>query len=253
MPEGSVRGSGAYPCDKVVTQGGLRITTTVDMGLQDIGQRIVQETIAANEERYQGHNGSLVSMRPGTGEILAYVGSRDFNNPDISGQVDIASSLQSHGSTMKVLTYLTGFEQGWAPSTYIKDEPLFLQTASGQHQVNNWNFAHKGNITVRTALSESINTAAVRAVMDVGIDEMRALAHKVGITDLNQSDCGPTITLGSCEVELLDMVFAYATIDNNGVMKGRPTSEDLPEGYRELDPVSVLKIEDGNGNILYQY
>jgi membrane peptidoglycan carboxypeptidase len=241
------------PCDKAVTQGGLRITTTLDLGMQDIGQRIVSETIAANEERYGGHNGSLVAMRPGTGEILTYVGSRDFNNQEISGQVDIATSLQSHGSTMKVLTYLTGFEQGWVPSTYIKDEPLFLQTGSGQHQVNNWNFAHQGNITVRKALAESVNTSAVRAVMDVGIDEMRGVAHRLGITDLNQSDCGPTITLGSCEVKLVDMVFAYSTIDNNGVMRGRPSSEDLPEGYRELDPVSVLKIEDASGNILYQF
>lgn len=241
------------PCDKVVTQGGLRITTTVELGLQDIGQRIVEETVAANEERYLGHNGSLVAIRPGTGEILTYVGSRDFNRADIAGQVDIATSEQSAGSTMKVYTYLTGFEQGWVPSTFIEDAPLFLDTGQGQHQVNNWNFAHQGNITVRKALAESVNTAAVRAVLGVGIDEMRDLAHRLGITDLRQSDCGPTITLGSCEIKLVDHVFAYATIDNNGVMKGRPTSEDLPDGYRELDPVSVLKIEDANANIVYQF
>lgn len=241
------------PCDKVVTQGGLRIQTTVDLGLQDIGQRIVEENIAANEDRYGGHNGSLVAMRPGTGEILAYVGSRDWARADIAGQVDIATSLQSHGSTMKMFTYLTAFENGWVPSTFIQDAPLYLETAEGKKQVNNWNFSHQGNITVRKALSESVNTTAVRTVMEVGIDEMRDVAHRVGITDLRQGDCGPTITLGACEVKLVDMTFAFATVANTGVMKGRPTSEDLPAGFRELDPVSVLKIEDAEGNLLYQY
>ncbi|HET9476267.1 MAG TPA: transglycosylase domain-containing protein [Dehalococcoidia bacterium] len=250
---GLFKAPGKIPCDKVVTQGGLRIQTTIDLGLQDIGQRIVEENIAANEARYGGHDGSLVAMRPGTGEILAYIGSRDYNRDDIAGKVDIATSLQSHGSTMKMFTYLTAFEQGWVPSTYIQDAPLFLEAAGGKKQVNNWNFSHQGNITVRKALSESVNTTAVRTVMEVGMDEMRDMAHRLGITDLRQGDCGPTITLGACEVQLLDMTLAVSTLANNGVMRGRPTSEDLPAGYREIDPVSVLKIDDAEGNVLYQF
>jgi len=250
---GLFKAPGGIPCDRVVTQGGLRIQTTIDMGLEDIGQRIVEENIAANEARYGGHDGSLVAIRPGTGEILAYVGSRDYFRDDIAGQVDIASSLQSHGSTMKVFTYLTAFEAGWVPSTFVQDAPLYLETADGKKQINNWNFSHQGNITVRKALAESVNTTAVRTVMEVGIDEMRDVAHRMGITDLRQGDCGPTITLGACEVKLVDMTFAFATLANNGVMKGRLTSEDLPAGFRELDPVSVLKIEDAEGHILYEY
>jgi membrane peptidoglycan carboxypeptidase len=102
-------------------------------------------------------------------------------------------------------------------------------------------------------MAESVNTTAVRAVMEVGIDDMRDTAHRLGITDLRQGDCGPTITLGACEEKLIDHTFAYATIANNGEMKGRPTSEDLPAGYRELDPVTVLKIEDEQGNVLYNF
>ncbi len=244
---------GDIPCDKVVTQGGLRITTTLDMGLQGIGENVVEDNIAANEDRYGGHDGSLVAIRPGTGEILAYVGSRDYFRDDIQGQVDIATSLQSHGSTMKVFTYLTAFEQGWVPSTVVQDAPLFLDAGGEKKQVNNWNFSHLGNITVRKAFSESVNTPAVRTVMEVGIDEMRDMAHRMGITDLRQGDCGPTITLGACEVKLLDMTYAFSVLANNGLMKGRPTSEDLPGGFRELDPVSVLKIEDAEGNVIYQY
>ncbi|HSP55431.1 MAG TPA: transglycosylase domain-containing protein, partial [Dehalococcoidia bacterium] len=186
---GLFKAPGDIPCDKVVTQGGLRIQTTIDLGLEDIGQRILEENIAANEARYGGHDGSLVAMRPGTGEILAYVGSRDYFRDDIAGQVDIAESLQSHGSTMKMFTYLTAFEKGWVPSTFVQDAPLYLETAEGKKQINNWNFSHQGNITVRKALSESVNTTAVRTVMEVGIDDMRDMAHRMGITDLRQGDC----------------------------------------------------------------
>ena len=244
---------GDIPCDKVTRRGGLRITTTIEMGLQEIGNRTLEQNIAATENRYGGHNGSIVAIQPATGEILAYVGSRDYYRDDIDGQVDIASSQQSMGSSMKPFTYLTAFEKGWVPSTYIQDAPLYLDVGSGKKQVNNWNFSHMGNITIRKAMSESVNTTAVRTVMEVGIDDMRDTSHRLGITDLRQGDCGPTITLGACEVKLLDHTYAYASIANNGMMKGRPTSEDLPAGFRELDPVSVLKIQDERGNVLYSF
>ncbi len=254
---GLFRAPGDIPCDEVVTQGGLRITSTLDLGLNAIGQQIIEEQIAASEPRTNGHNASLVAINPRTGEVLAYVGSRNFydtENPlTIAGQVDIARSLQSHGSTMKMFTYLTAFEQGWVPSTYIEDKQLLLDVGGQQRAVNNWNFSYLGNITVRKALSESVNTSAVRTLMDVGEDQMRSMAHRMGITDLRQGDCGPTITLGACEVKLVDQTFAFATLANNGTMIGRPTSEDLPTGYRELDQVSVLKITDVDGNVIYEF
>jgi len=250
---GLFKSPGDIPCDKVVTQGGLRITTTIDLGLQDIAQKIVEEEISKNENRYGGYDGSLVAMRPATGEILTYIGSRNYDRDDIAGKVDIATSVKSHGSTMKVFTYLTAFQEGWVPSSYVEDKKLVLPTAEGEKQVNNWNFSYLGTITMRKAISESVNTAAVRTVMDAGIDAMRDTAHQMGITDLRQGDCGPTITLGACEVKLLDMTYAFSVLANNGVMKGRPTSEDLPSGYRELDPVSVLKIQDAQGKVIYQY
>jgi membrane peptidoglycan carboxypeptidase len=240
-------------CDSVIGLGALRITTTLDYGLQQIGERVLEEELAASEERSGGHNGSIVAIHPESGQILAYVGSRAYFREDINGQVDIASSLQSHGSSMKAFTYLTAFEQGWVPSTFIEDKPLTLVEGDPTTQVNNWNSRHLGRITVRKAISESVNTAAVRTVMEVGVDPMRATAQRVGITDLQADTCGPAITLGSCEVKLVDMTYAYSTFANNGVMRGRPTSEELPSGFRELDPVSVLKIEDTEGNVLYEY
>jgi membrane peptidoglycan carboxypeptidase len=244
---------GSLSCEKVVYQGGLRITTSVDMGLQRIGEGIVEDIISQKEGTFGGHNGALVALRTGTGEILAYVGSRDFFRTDIEGQVDIVSAPRSHGSSMKPFTYLTAFEQGWVPSTIVRDAPLSLDVGGYQRAVNNWNFSHMGNITVRTALSQSVNVPAVNTVMEVGITEYQNTAHRVGITDLQRNDCGPTITLGSCEVKMLDQAYAYSVLANNGKMFGMPTVEDLPDGFRELDPVSVLRIEDANGKVLYEF
>ncbi len=246
------------PCDQVVLQGGLRITSTLDLGLNSLAQQIIEEQISANEANTNGHDASLVSIQPGTGEILAYVGSRNFYDTSdparIAGQVDIASSQQSLGSTMKMFTYLKAFEDGWVPSTLVEDKELILDAGTQDaHKINNWNSSYLGTITVRTAMSQSVNTSAVRTLQNVGEDAMRDMAHRMGITDLRQGNCGPTITLGACEVKLVDQTFAFSVLANNGVMAGRPSSEDLPSGFRELDQVSVLKITDSDGNVLYNF
>lgn len=247
---------GDIPCDQVVEQGGLRITSTLDLGLNALTQQIIEEKISAAEAGTNGHDASVVTIDPKTGEILAYIGSRNFNDESeqVAGQVDIASSEQSLGSSMKMFTYLKAFEDGWVPSTYIEDKKLVLDEGSATpHEVHNWNDSYLGNITVRKAMSESVNTAAVRTLQAVGEDAMRDIAHRMGITDLRQGNCGPTITLGACEVKLVDQTFAYGVLANNGVMYGRPTSEDLPSGFRELDQVSVLTITDNDGNELYKF
>ncbi|HXG36170.1 MAG TPA: penicillin-binding transpeptidase domain-containing protein, partial [Dehalococcoidia bacterium] len=160
----------------------------------------------------------------------------------------MTTASRSMGSTMKMFTYLTGFENGWAPATLVEDKPLNLPTGP----VNNWNSKYLGQITVRKAFAESVNTVAVRSVMELGSEPVINTAHRLGITDPLNNDCGATITLGSCEAKLLDMAFAYSVIANNGVMKGVPTVENLGDGFRRLDPVSVLSIKDGRGNTIYQ-
>jgi membrane peptidoglycan carboxypeptidase len=154
---------------------------------------------------------------------------------------------------MKAFTYLTAFKQGWVPSTHTQDDPLFVDAGGSQRPINNWNSKYLGKITVRKALAESVNTVAVRTVTEVGIDQMKETAHNLGITDLQQDDCGATITLGACEVKLVDMTYAFSALATNGRMRGRLTSEELPDGFRELDPVSVLKISDAAGNVIYQH
>jgi len=260
-------------CDEVINKGGLRIFTTVDLGLQELGQQIINEELAAEvwcsrlgrnasrEECFNGHNAALVAIVPETGEILAIVGSRDYFREDIDGEVNIATSPRSHGSAMKVFTYLTAFSRGWVPSTLVEDAPLTI----GGHTIHNWDFQHQGWITVRKALAESVNTAAVRTVLAMGEESVVRTAVTMGLTCLGADqcrgltedpinhDCGPVVTLGACEVKLLDMAFAFATLANNGLMVGMRTVEDLPKGFRSLDPTAILRIEDREGRVLYQY
>ena len=236
-------------CENAVSRGGLTITTSLDLELQHVAEQTVEDVVAANETSYGGHNGALVAIRPNTGEILAMVGSRDYFREDIAGNVNVPLSARSHGSTMKLFTYITAFEHGWVPASVVEDAPLVLDGRA----VNNWNFAYSGRITVRKAVAESINTPAVRTVMELGQDEVLKTSHRMGITDLHRDDCGPTVTLGSCEVKLLDMAYAYGVLANDGVMKGMSSVEDLPEGFRELDPASILRIDGADGNTRYQF
>jgi membrane peptidoglycan carboxypeptidase len=240
-------------CSQMVYRGGLRVTTSLDLPLQQKAEGIVEDVISANEARYNGHNAAAVVMEPATGEILAMVGSRNYDREDIDGQVNITTSERSPGSSIKVYTYLAAFLQGWTPATIVRDEPIDIKSATGR-PIQNWNFSFKGPVTVRTALSESINIAAVRTILAVGVDTVVDVAHKMGITSLNEPGrYGPALTLGGGEVKLLDHTYAYSVFANNGLMVGMPTVEDLPSGYRQLDPVPILKVENALGTVLYDY
>jgi len=240
-------------CSQLVYRGGLRVTTSLDLPLQQRAKGIIEEQISAVEGRYGGHNAAAVVIEPATGEILAMVGSRNYFREDIDGQVNITTSERSPGSSIKVYTYLTAFLHGWTTATVVRDEPIDIKSESGQ-PIQNWNFAFKGPVTVRTALAESINIPAVRTILAMGVENVVDTAHKMGITSLNDPGrYGPALTLGGGEVELLDHTYAYSVFANNGLMVGMPTVEDLPSGYRQLDPVAILTVENALGTVLYQY
>ncbi len=240
-------------CSQLVYRGGLRVTTSLDLALQQRAEDIIEENISAVEGRYGGHNAASVVIEPATGEILAMVGSRNYFREDIDGQVNITTSERSPGSSIKVYTYLTAFLQGWTPATVVRDEPVDIKSASGQ-PIQNWNFKFKGPVTVRTALAESINIPAIRTILAVGVEGVVDTAHKMGITSLNEPGrYGPALTLGGGEVNLLDHTYAYSVFANNGLMVGMPTVEDLPSGYRQLDPVAILRMENAVGTVLYEY
>jgi len=233
-------------------RGGLEVTTTLDLDLQKKAEAILEEKISDYEETAGGHNGALVALDPTSGEILAYVGSRDYFREDILGENDMAQAVNSPGSALKPFTYLTSFMKlGWGPGTLVLDTPASFTEADGTvFTPRNPSGDYKGPISIRTALGNSLNVPAFKVILATGVQDVVNTAKKMGLTSLTGS-YGPSFTIGGVDVKLVDMVFGYSVFANNGVMRGTPTVLDLPEGDRKLDPISILRVEDADGNVLY--
>lgn len=221
--------------------GGLKVTTTLDLELQDKAQEIVAEEIAKVEGQHIT-NGGVVAIDPQTGEILAMVGSKRFDDPDYDGQVNVTVALRQPGSSFKPFTYVTAFKEGYSSSTLLMDVPTIFPGGVGQPDYNpvNYDGKYRGPIQVRYALGNSINLAAVKMLAMVGIKDVLETAHDLGITTLPPTNetlkrVGLSLTLGGGEVRLLDMASAYSAFVNKGF---------------KAEPVAILKVEDINGKVL---
>jgi 1A family penicillin-binding protein len=230
---------------------GLQITTSLDLDLQHQAERSATDHIAAIRQR-NATNAALVAIQPSSGEVLAMLGSVDFNDAKISGQVNVALALRQPGSTLKPFTYVTAFGKGWNPATMLWDIPT---TFPGGYKPNDFDNRFPGPMTVRDALAQSRNIPAVQALQFVSVPEMLATAHRFGIDDLRQPErYGLSVTLGGGEVKLLDLTFAYAVFANGGNQVGADVPADRREqGFRQVDPVSILKVTSSSGKVLYEY
>jgi penicillin-binding protein 1C len=238
---------------QTIYRSGFSVYTTIDPTLQDAAQVQVKQQIGALSA-YNANNGALVAIRPSTGEILAMVGSADFYNDAIDGQVNMATSAtRQPGSSIKPVTYIAAFEKGWTPATLIWDVPSDFPPSGDPNDPRppytpiNYDGLFHGPVTVRTALANSYNIPAVKTLQFVGIydnpntpnqDSMLSVARKLGITSLTRNDYGLSLTLGGGEVSLLEMTEAYAVIANGG---------------RRMPPVAILRILDHTGNVVFEY
>jgi 1A family penicillin-binding protein len=227
--------------ESVVETGGLKVTTTLDLELQEKAQEIVAEEIAKVESQRITNGGSVV-LNPETGEILAMVGSKNFNDPNYDGQVNVTVALRQPGSAFKPITYVTAFKEGYSPSTLIMDAPTTFPGGAGQPDYTpvNYDGKYRGPMQVRFALANSINVAAVKMLAMVGIKDTLETAYDLGVTTLPPTKdtldrVGLSLTLGGGEVRLLELTSSYAAFMN--------------KGYR-VDPVAILKVEDSNGKVL---
>lgn len=107
--------------DKTVEQGGLKITTTLDLDKQKAAEQVIADHATKNQEKYQASNAALVSIDPKTGQILAMVGSKDYYDDKIDGQVNIATSPRQPGSSFKPIVYAADFIKGFTPDTILYD------------------------------------------------------------------------------------------------------------------------------------
>lgn len=224
---------------KTVEAGGLTVTTSLDLDLQEAAQASLSAEVASLE-RLRVSNGAALVTKPYSGEILAMIGSKDYFDVEADGQVNVTLRLRQPGSSIKPLNYAGALHSGLTLASVILDIPTCFR-ASGQplYCPKNYDNTFHGPVFVRDALANSYNIPAVRVLAVNTIEDMIATASAMGITGWDDpSRYGLSLTLGGGEVRMVDMAVAFGTFANGGVK--------VP-----LHP--ILKVEDQNGKILEEY
>lgn len=249
---------------ETVEKGGLRVTTTLDLDLQEVVQASVSAEIA-QLERYRVGNGAAMVVKPNTGEILAMVGSKDYFNEAEDGQVNVALALRQPGSSIKPIMYATAFqEKVLNPGTVLLDVPTCF-TTPGQKPYcpKNYDGSFKGPVTVRQALGNSLNIPAVKGLRLIGIEPFVNQATAMGITTWTDlSRYGWSLTLGGGEVRMIDMAQTFSVLANQGVktpltpilkiedFRGNTVAEtDLEERLADLEYLTLYDDEPGVGDL----
>lgn len=222
-----------------VRQGGLHVYTTLDLKLQNIAEELAREHIASLEG-FNVTNAAVVAIRPKSGEILTMVGSLDFYDEDIDGQVNVALAPRQPGSALKPLFYAAAFEKGWTPATTIWDIPISIAIPNEpNYEPRNFSGEFKGPVTVRHALANSFNVAAVRMGTFLGLNTAIDTLQDLGMTTFaNRSRYGPSIVLGGGEVKLLELTNAYSVLARGGTY---------------IPVTAIRRVVDTRGNVLQSY
>ncbi|MES2409520.1 MAG: PBP1A family penicillin-binding protein [Patescibacteria group bacterium] len=234
--------------DKMLTEGGLKVITTLDYDMQKKAEEIVKRKAIENGKLYHATNAALVAIDSRTGQILTMVGSRDYFDKDIDGNYNVATAKRQPGSSFKPIVYAKAFEMGYRPETVLFDaETQFSTTCAADNTTSddpcyspgNYDGKYRGPITLRNALAQSINIPAVKLLYLVGVNNAIDLAEKMGITTLaDRARFGLSLVLGGGEVTLLDMTGAYSVFSDNGI---------------KHQTTGILKVEDQSGKVLEEY
>ncbi|MFP4322183.1 MAG: penicillin-binding protein [Anaerolineales bacterium] len=277
----------------LVSQGGLRIYTTLDVDLQDQMEcaarthvtrldgaepsfvhnaRDGQACRAADAlpplpddmlgaERHVT-NAAGVVLRAETGEIMAMLGSVDYWNEGIDGNFNVATAERQPGSVFKPVVYLTAFltpidtSNIVTPATMLNDVETEFNNSGQPYVPQNFDRQFHGPVSVRDALANSYNVPVVQVLNWVGLSPVIRTAHRMGINSLNEnlSEYGLSLALGAGEVTLLDMTYTYNVMNTLGYGVGVPVhTSRARQGFRQLDPTTILRIETSEGDILWEF
>lgn len=223
--------------EKKVEQGGLRVYTTLDLEIQDIAQQAVASEVAKLKKQKVGNGAALVT-RPGTGEILAMVGSKDYFATDEDGKVNIILAQRQPGSSIKPLNYALAIkDKKITPATAFADVPSCFAVAGQQSYCPvNYDGTFHGLVQTRFALGNSYNIPAVKTLAVNGVENFINFATQLGITTFtNPENYGLSLTLGGGEVRPLDMAEAFGVFANQGIR------EPL---------IAITKVVDWKGQVL---
>ncbi|HMM25194.1 MAG TPA: transglycosylase domain-containing protein, partial [Pseudoxanthomonas mexicana] len=228
---------------QAIYNAGFHVYTTLDETVQAAAEQAVTQNLSSLQAAGNDiENASVVVMRPQDAAVVAMVGSADYYNEDIDGQVNVAFTGQQPGSSIKPIVYLAALTPNadgkyWTPATVIWDVPSDFNG----YQPTNYDMLFHGPQTLRNSLGNSLNIPAVKALDFVTVERFTEFAKKVGLTfplgDPIERNAGLTAALGAVEVRLFDMVGVYTMLANNGAYK---------------EPYAISRIEDSDGNVIFQ-
>ena len=223
----------------IVEEGGLEVTTSLDLKTQEAAEKIVAEEI----QKIKGlriNNGAALVTNPQTGEILAMVGSANYFDLENDGNVNVTLRPRQPGSAIKPINYSIALENGFTPATILSDTPITYQVA-GQppYSPKNYDSQFHGQIPLRAALASSYNVPAVKVLSAFGVDRMIKRGQEMGITTWEDpSRFGLSLTLGGGEVKMIDMAIVYGTLANLG---------------NRVDLNPILEVKNYKGKVLQKY
>lgn len=222
--------------DKVLSQAGLKIYTTLDLEATKYAQKSLSDALKdpLYKDTYKATQGAMLAIDPRTGYIKVMVGGGNYAETKFNRTVQ---ARRQPGSAFKPFVYYAAFESGkYTPASVVDDSRIEYQTPQGKWVPQNYDKIYRGPVTVRTAVEQSINVVAVKVLDDVGIGRTINVARKMGIESPLQTNLA--LTLGVSEVTPLELASAYGVLANEGV---------------KVEPVAILKVEDKDGRVLYQY
>jgi penicillin-binding protein 1A len=225
-----------YPVDWVAellpefvgdNDGDLIVETTIDAGLQRVSQQALRRLLDGEGAELAAHEGAVVVLDP-LGGVKALVGGRSYSTSPFDRAL---KALRQPGSAFKPFVYLAALESGYTPDSVAYDGPTTVAGWSPR----NYTGLYQGEISLRDALAQSINTVAARLAAEVGPWRVVRTARRLGIhSKLHDS---PSIALGTAEVTLLELVGAYAPFANGG---------------QGVLPHIITRVRSGDGKVLYE-
>jgi len=248
--------------DKILEKGGLKVITSLDIAKQQIAESAVKDNIGKNTKKYNVYNASLTAVDPKNGQLLALVGSKDYFGESLPAgcvpgktclfepNVNAAVSSLPPGSAFKPFVYATLFKKGYTPDTMLFDVDTEFNIgctyehkpdgpyakASDCYGPKNYDGKFRGPVNIRSALAQSLNIPAVKALYLAGIDESIQTANDFGITTMDKKDkYGLALVLGGGGVKLVELTAAYGALATEGIKN---------------DLTMVLKVSSADGNIL---
>lgn len=225
--------------EKRVEEGGLKVITTLDYDKQKFAEKSIEKQAEKNIA-LDASNVALFSLDAKTGEILSMVGSKDYHNQDIDGNVNVVLRRRQPGSSFKPIVYAAAFQKGYTPDTILFDTVTnFDTTGSREYSPKNYTGKEYGPVPLRQALAGSLNIPAVKILYLAGVKNVIEFAQSLGYTSLTDPDrYGLSLVLGGAEVTLFEHTAAFTAFAQEGTY---------------VSPVAILRVEDEKKNVLQEF